>query len=115
MGAATGADGRIYAAGGWGTSVMTTTEAYTPAGNAWTQVAALPTARDSLGLAPGSDGLIYAVGGENAGGTPLSEVVAAENRNLPPNLPATAVAGLATMKEREKGVADFLHQHGGHE
>jgi ankyrin repeat protein len=50
-----------------------------------------------------------------AGGTPLSEVVAAENRSVPPNLPATAVAGLETTKEREKGVADFLRQHGGHE
>jgi ankyrin repeat protein/uncharacterized GH25 family protein len=51
----------------------------------------------------------------NAGGTPLSEVVAVENRSVPPNLPATAAAGLETMKEREKGVAEFLRQHGGHE
>ena len=51
----------------------------------------------------------------DAGGTPLREVVAEINRLLPPNLPATAVAGFSMVKEREKGVADFLRQHGGHE
>ncbi len=61
-----GADGRLYAIGGYGEGGITgAVEAYTPATNSWTTVAPLPTPREGLMAVLGHDGLIYAIGDYN--------------------------------------------------
>ena len=62
LGAAAGADGRIYAIGGLGDSgPLDTVEAYTP--GSWATMARMPTARYGHAVVAGKDGLIYAIGG----------------------------------------------------
>jgi kelch-like protein 18 len=69
LAAATGADGRIYAMGGWSAGgPLNTVEAYSPSTNSWTSVASMPTGRQSLAAAAGTDGRIYAMGGYGPGG-----------------------------------------------
>jgi hypothetical protein len=67
LGAAAGADGRIYAIGGEdlsGSGPLGTVEAYTPGTpGSWATMASMPTARAWLGAAAGPDGRIYAIGG----------------------------------------------------
>jgi N-acetylneuraminic acid mutarotase len=82
LAAATGPDGRIYAIGGainYGSTVLSTVEAYTPATNTWSTVAPLPTPRAWLAAAEGSDGLIYAMGGITSNSYNTSAVVEAYN------------------------------------
>lgn len=70
LAAVTGADGKIYAIGGWNVRnsfndpvALDTVEAYDPVANTWTARAPMPTARYWLSAALGSDGKIYAYGG----------------------------------------------------
>jgi hypothetical protein len=67
-----GADGRVYAVGGWnGTSQSyASVEVYQPATNTWATGAAMPTARNALAAATGKDGRIYVVGGAAANNAP---------------------------------------------
>ena len=69
LGAAEGADGRIYAIGGINyiptDSPVDTVEAYAPGTNTWTTVASMPTARGFVAAAVGADGRIYVIGGCN--------------------------------------------------
>jgi hypothetical protein len=72
-GAASG--GRIYAIGGWdGTNTLATVEAYDPNADAWSKVASMPTARDSLVTVTASDGRIFAIGGDGLHGNPTTKV-----------------------------------------
>jgi N-acetylneuraminic acid mutarotase len=72
--AATGADGKIYAIGGFGgTSSLSSAESYDPATNTWTAIAAMSTPRSDLAAATGPDGRIYAIGGSH-GASVLSSV-----------------------------------------
>ena len=69
LAATVGADGRIYAMGGFsGTGFLNSVEAYDPATNLWATVASLPTATDSLAAAS-ADGIVYAIGGASGNGT----------------------------------------------
>src|SRR5207249_2121084 len=65
LAAATGADGRIYAIGGFSDFTKSTVEAYNPASNSWSTLAPMPTARVFLAAVAGADGRIYAIGGFN--------------------------------------------------
>jgi len=66
---ATGADGRIYAFGGFGAigpaqpcgclEWLSATEAYSPAANTWTVVAPMPIGTVDSAAATGKDGRIY--------------------------------------------------------
>jgi len=69
LAAATGADGTIYAIGGYNQSGgnLNTVEAYTPSTSSWATVASMPTPRHGLAAATGADGNIYAIGGINTG------------------------------------------------
>jgi N-acetylneuraminic acid mutarotase len=71
LSAVTGADGRIYAIGGFNEAhgTLSLVEAYTPSTNSWARVASMPSARYDLATAAGDDGRIYAFGGtiNNAG------------------------------------------------
>src|SRR5438034_245393 len=59
-------NGRLYVVGGRGTSgPVASVDEYDPATNTWTSRAALPTARDKLGLAAAANGKRYPVGGYN--------------------------------------------------
>ena len=74
FGAATGANGLIYAIGGvdipGGNGLIASVEAYDPASNRWSKrTGMLPTPREGLGVAAASNGKIYAVGGRADGGT----------------------------------------------
>ena len=73
LAAATGANGIIYALGGWsgqtGVTRQTTYNtvfAYNPATNSWTTVANMPASLYNLAATTGTDGTIYAIGGANA-------------------------------------------------
>jgi hypothetical protein len=71
LAAATAADGKLYAIGGYNSGACTpfgycaTVEAYDPATNTWTPRAPMPTARAGLALAAAANGKLYAVGGFN--------------------------------------------------
>jgi hypothetical protein len=89
LGAATGADGRVYTVGGEGvTGTPSTVEAYDPSKNTWAcstddassgcstrSLAPLPTPRHGFVVVAGADGRIYVIGGEDVRGT-LSTVEA---------------------------------------
>jgi outer membrane protein assembly factor BamB len=65
-GAAVGADGRVYAVGGYGMNnnkYLNTLNIYDPATNAWTQGKSMPTARSYLTAVALTDGRIVAIGG----------------------------------------------------
>src|SRR5580704_2124312 len=67
LAAVTGADGHIYAIGGFGGangSELSTVESYSPTTNSWATKAPMPTARGSFAAALGHDGRIYAIGGD---------------------------------------------------
>ncbi len=67
LGAATGANGLIYAMGGIdGAGVVATVEAYDPASDRWSKRTGMTTARAELGVAAASNGKIYAVGGASS-------------------------------------------------
>jgi hypothetical protein len=70
LGAAAGADGRIYAIGGNdGFGPTDVVEAYTPGtSGSWTSQASMPSARYGLAVIAGADGRIYAIGGSEGGG-----------------------------------------------
>jgi N-acetylneuraminic acid mutarotase len=73
LGAATGADRRIYAIGGLGgepcgANVLGTVEVYDPRFDEWTTCASMPTPRWALGVVAGANGKIYALGGEDRTG-----------------------------------------------
>ena len=61
--AARGADGRIYVVGYNQFCSCSTTFAYNPSSNTWSNVAAIPTGRDFLAATADAAGAIYAVGG----------------------------------------------------
>jgi len=65
LGAAAGADGRIYAIGGEPAGgFLDTVEAYTPGTpGSWATMASMPTPRYDLAVVAGKDGRIYAMGG----------------------------------------------------
>lgn len=67
LGAAAGADGRIYAIGGEdlsGSGPLGTVEAYTPGTpGSWATMASMPTPRYFHAVVAGKDGRIYAIGG----------------------------------------------------
>jgi N-acetylneuraminic acid mutarotase len=73
--AVTGADGRIYALGGFdGQKSLSSVEAYDVATNSWAPIAAMTTPRSELGAVTAPDGRIYVVGGNNGSGEVLSSV-----------------------------------------
>src|SRR6185312_15402202 len=76
LAAATGADGRIYALGGfngrYGSGYLTTAEVYTPAINTWAAAAPMPTPREFFAAVGAPDGRIFALGGVNNGGPSAS-------------------------------------------
>ncbi|HEY7983216.1 MAG TPA: kelch repeat-containing protein [Ktedonobacterales bacterium] len=80
FGAATGADGHVYAVGGssdpCGAKYLDLTQAYNPQTNSWTDLAAMPTPRDLLAVTAGSDARIYAIGGQSATSETLTTVEA---------------------------------------
>jgi N-acetylneuraminic acid mutarotase len=62
--AATGADGTIYAVGGFdGAQSVNSAESYNPATDKWTALPAMTSKRTDLAAAAGPDGRIYALGG----------------------------------------------------
>jgi len=75
LGAAAGADGRIYAIGGEGLGgFFDTVEAYTPGTDSWITMPAIPTVRSFLAAATGADGRIYAIGGADGSIGPMTTV-----------------------------------------
>jgi N-acetylneuraminic acid mutarotase len=76
LAAAAGADGRIYAMGGFGPNVFATVETYNSTTDSWSTVAPMPTARSGLAAALGADGRIYAIGGSDNNKTTLNTVEA---------------------------------------
>ncbi len=76
LAAATGANGIIYAIGGYdGSNAVNAVDAYNPATNSWSPVASLPIGRNSLAAATGLDGTIYAIGGQLGSFSPDSNEV----------------------------------------
>src|SRR5919204_172748 len=74
LGAATGADGRVYTIGGNGPENerdphdehdLGVVEAYDPTSNTWATVAPLPTARDFAAASTGPGGQIHVLGGND--------------------------------------------------
>ncbi len=78
LAATTGADGTIYAIGGYGNTyyAQSSVFAYTPATDSWRSLASLPGARVDLAAATGAGGAIYAIGGADASNTAQSSVYA---------------------------------------
>jgi N-acetylneuraminic acid mutarotase len=71
LGAATGADGRVYAIGGYNLDAggyLAEVDAYDPVTQTWTAVAPLPDTRGYLAATSGTDGTVYAVAGHYAFG-----------------------------------------------
>jgi alpha-tubulin suppressor-like RCC1 family protein/N-acetylneuraminic acid mutarotase len=58
-----GANGKLYAIGGWGQGALATVEEYDPATNIWTPRPPMPTARMAHAAARAADGKIYVAGG----------------------------------------------------
>jgi PKD repeat protein/N-acetylneuraminic acid mutarotase len=77
LGAATGADGNVYIAGGYNTSDFCITSAYRldQQLNAWVAIAPMPVGRRNLGLTRGGDGRLYAIGGETCGSPSMTATV----------------------------------------
>lgn len=70
LGAALGADGRVYAVGGIGRrGAIKTVVAYSPRTNSWTQAPAMSGSRSQLGVTV-AGGDIYAIGGCGSGFSP---------------------------------------------
>lgn len=69
IGAAAGADGRIYVPGGFqdGRGDLDSVEVYAPSTGRWTTATPLPAARSYLAVAASRDGRIYAIGGYKSG------------------------------------------------
>ncbi len=73
-----GADGRLYAIGGYADAGRTdVVEAYDPSVGGWTNVAPMPTARSGLAAVLGQDDRIYAIAGSGAAGAGLLGTVEA--------------------------------------
>ncbi len=68
LGVVTGANGNIYAIGGWLNNAQSTVYEYNPTSNTWASKASMSTPRASAGVAAGSDGIIYVIGGGGGGG-----------------------------------------------
>jgi hypothetical protein len=69
LGAATDAQGRIYAVGGNNGSVaLKSVERYDPGAGSWASVSSMTTVREWPVVATGKDGRIYAMGGNDATG-----------------------------------------------
>jgi hypothetical protein len=63
---AVGADGRIYAIGGWNSGgYLASAERYNPSTGAWTAIAPMHVARYNAAAVTGPDGRIYVMGGYN--------------------------------------------------
>lgn len=74
FGAALGADGRIYVAGGWTGEVSTSTvDIYDPVSNTWTPGASMPEPRCCV-AATGDGTTLYVFQGHYVGGTEIPEV-----------------------------------------
>jgi N-acetylneuraminic acid mutarotase len=105
LAAASGADGRVYAIGGYnggtgsGGTVLNSVDAFTPATGSWASVPPMLTAREALAATTGPDGLVYALGGDH-GPSPVDTVEAYDPRTkawatLPPMLiPRTSLAAV---------------------
>jgi N-acetylneuraminic acid mutarotase len=77
LGAAVGADGRIYAIGGALKPGVGPVEAYDPSTDSWAPVASLLGGRQGPAVVAGADGRIYAIGGSYTDGpTPPTSVEA---------------------------------------
>jgi hypothetical protein len=75
LGAATGADGRVYAIGGEnGTSFFATVEAYSHVTNRWTSMPSLVYPGGFVAAVTGPDGRIYAVGGRTGKTDPNTQL-----------------------------------------
>ena len=80
--AATVAGGKIYVAGGYGSTgqysfgVLASAEVYDPSTNQWTAIASMAHARYLHALVTGPDGRIYAIGGLDASNQRLASVEA---------------------------------------
>ncbi len=66
LGVVTGANGNIYAIGGWLNNAQSSVYEYNPASNTWATKASMSTARASAGVAE-SGGIIYVIGGVGGG------------------------------------------------
>ena len=79
FGIALGGDKRVYAYGGvtgiLGAGSMTSAESFDVAGNSWSPIQDLQTARGQLGFASDLAGRVYAIGGEEDGGDILNQKV----------------------------------------
>jgi N-acetylneuraminic acid mutarotase len=71
---AAGANGRLYALGGYNGSILATVEEYDPATDSWRARAPMPTARATFGAATAPNGRIYVVGGQGGIGSFLANV-----------------------------------------
>lgn len=116
LAATLGADGRIYALGGFNFALgnpLAIVEAYNPATQSWASLPPMPTARADLAAAAGSDGRIYAIGGFNANFTPydLNTVEAYS----PATNTWTAVASMPTARSALAAAvsADRIYAIGG--
>jgi N-acetylneuraminic acid mutarotase len=80
LGAAPGADGRVYVVGGAlcadEDNILDVLEMYDPATNKWTNGTPMPSPRFELAVARGGDGRIYAIGGRGEEGSLLDVVEA---------------------------------------
>jgi N-acetylneuraminic acid mutarotase len=73
LGAARGADGQIYAVGGYNSGgYLATTEAYNPDTNTWSIVGSLPLKICCAGVVAVATGQIYAIGGEGDSSTQVA-------------------------------------------
>ena len=63
VGGALGADGRIYAIGGWVGGDSASVEAYDPSTDTWSFAAPMSSGRDGFAAVLGPDGRTYAIGG----------------------------------------------------
>lgn len=63
LGVVKGADGLIYAMGGYNGSALSVVEAYDPSTNTWTTKASMPTPKLEFGVSLGPDNKIYVMGG----------------------------------------------------
>jgi N-acetylneuraminic acid mutarotase len=110
LAATTGADGTIYAIGGWGCTTdpidscgaQSTVYRFKPGTDtSWQTAPSLPAARWSLGAVTGADGTIYAIGGRDSAWNPQSSVYSlapgATSWQAAPSLPAARMMLATTI------------------
>lgn len=76
LGAVAGANGKIYAAGGWNLGPQNAMEEYDAAHDTWTRKASMSSPRANIGMAAAGDGTIYVIGGYPGGSAPVATVEA---------------------------------------